>query len=70
MITAQDVAGNPDLYNGVYRIGRGRKEWECMGLNRAHTMVHFARIEITNDGIRQINIYVKPDQVMHIPDRV
>lgn len=60
---AGDIAGDPDLYNGVYHIGRGSKRWECTGTNRTLTKVRFSRIEVGDEGrLYQYTIYINPEQ--------
>lgn len=63
-VTAEGVAGTPELYSLTWRIGRGRVKWECTGTNKEGTKVRFARLVACGGGFRQITCYVDPEQVM------
>jgi len=62
--TAHNIASEPDLFNKVVSFSLfSRLRWECMGYSGSGKTVKFARLKVTEDGIRQINKYVDPDEI-------
>lgn len=73
-ITANDVAGNPDLFNKTIKLPHSRKLWECMGYSLTGMTIKFSRLVDggqLRDGPpwpRQINCYIDPDTEVKIYD--
>lgn len=66
--TAEQIAGDPELFNGVYL--HGGQEWECIGYSRSGLTVHFARlIPLPGLKVRQVNIYLDPGTRLHQVER-
>lgn len=68
VVTAAFVAGDPELYNLAWRIGRGEQVWECLGYSRSGERVRFGRLVVDADGIRQVTCYVQPTQQLRAAD--